>query len=79
MQIGVQEVCTLPNSKKESKELPSNTQITKIENLAGRREESVFLLAKQLAYCKQIPLQTPILIHEINFLFLSKINLQLLK
>jgi len=44
IQIGVQEVCTLPNPTKESKEHPSNMQITKIQNLRGRRKESVFLL-----------------------------------
>jgi hypothetical protein len=44
MQIGVQGVCTLPNPAKESKEHPSNMQITKIQNLRGRRKESVFLL-----------------------------------
>jgi hypothetical protein len=44
MQIGVQGVCTLPNPAKESKEHPSNMQITKIQNLRGRRKESAFLL-----------------------------------
>jgi len=44
MQIGVQEVCTLLNPTKESKEHPSNMQITKIQNLGGRREGSVVLV-----------------------------------
>jgi len=44
MQIGVQEVCTLPDPTKESKEQLSNMQITKIQNLGERREESVLLL-----------------------------------
>jgi hypothetical protein len=44
MQIGVQGVCALPNPTKESKEHSSNLQVTKIQNLRRRREESVFLL-----------------------------------
>jgi hypothetical protein len=40
MQIGVQEVIIPSKSYKNSKELPSNMQSTKLPKLGGRREDS---------------------------------------